>query len=54
MFAVKLLVAKMFTTKLPRTPQMDATEAVEVRGVEGGSSGGGGDTRTERQPYHLW
>lgn len=36
---VKMLVAKMFTTRLPRTQQVDAPETVEVVGSK--ASGGG-------------
>lgn len=52
-FAVKLLVAKMFTTKLPRTSQMDATEAMEVGGSKGSRVGALEEVETQEQKDNL-
>ena len=39
MFVVKMLVAKMFPTRLPRTQQVDAPGAVEVVGSKASEGG---------------
>lgn len=49
----EIAVAKMFTTKLPRTPQMDATEAVEIGGSKGSRVGALEEVETQEQKDNL-